>query len=169
MTFAMLLLALVTLSRAGELLLARRNTARLLARGAVEVGAAHYPAIVALHAAWLLALWIYGAFQPVNLVWLAVFLVLQAGRIWTLATLGARWTTRILVVPGETLVRRGPYRFVSHPNYMIVVGEIPVLPLALSLPLVALVFTVLNALVLTVRIRTEQRALQQVSTAHGAL
>lgn len=169
MTFAMLLLALVTLSRAGELLLARRNTARLLARGAVEVGAAHYPAIVALHAAWLLALWIHGAFQPVNLVWLVVFLVLQAGRIWTLATLGTRWTTRILVVPGEELVRRGPYRFVSHPNYMIVVGEIAVLPLALSLSLVALVFTVLNALVLTVRIRAESHALRSISAAHGAL
>jgi len=169
MTFAMLLLALVTLSRAGELLLARRNTTRLLARGAIEVGPAHYPAIVALHTAWLLALWVYGAFQPVNLAWLAVFLVLQVGRIWTLATLGARWTTRILVVPGETLVRRGPYRFVSHPNYMIVVGEIAVLPLTLSLPVVALVFTVLNALVLTVRIRAESRALQSSSAAHGAL
>jgi len=162
MTLAMLILALVSLSRIGELFLARRNTAELLKRGAHEVAPGHYPAIVALHAAWLLALWVYGYNQPVNLIWLALFLVLQAGRIWTLSTLGARWTTRIIVLPGEQLVMRGPYRFVSHPNYLVVIGEIAVLPLALSLPLLALVFTVLNALVLTIRIRAEARAL------HGA-
>ncbi len=167
MSVAIVILAVVTLSRTGELILARRNTAELLKGGAVEVAPGHYPVIVLLHAAWLLCLWIYGASKPVSLVWLAVFLLLQAGRIWTLATLGRRWTTRILVVPGEDLVRRGPYRFFSHPNYIIVVGEIVVLPLALSLPLVALVFTVLNAIVLTIRIRAESRALQMAQSPHG--
>lgn len=167
MSLAIIILTVVTLSRFGELILARRNTARLLERGAVEAAPGHYPAIVLLHAAWLLCLWVYGASQPVSFVWLAVFLLLQAGRIWTLATLGRRWTTRILVVPGEDLVRRGPYRFVSHPNYIIVVGEIAVLPLALSLPLIALVFTVLNAIVLTIRIRAESRALLMAKPPHG--
>ena len=85
--------------------------------------------------------------------------MLQAGRVWILATLGSRWTTRIVVVPGETLVARGPYRFIKHPNYAVVVGEIAVLPMVFGLPAVALAFTLVNAAVLFVRIRAENRAL----------
>jgi methyltransferase len=161
MTVAAVLLALVTLGRLGELWLARRNTAALLARGAAEVAPGHYPMIVALHTAWLAALWFYGAGQPVNSAWLAVFIGLQAARVWVLTTLCARWTTRIIVVPGEHLVARGPYRFVRHPNYLVVVGEIAVLPLCLGLPWVAVLFSALNAAVLTVRIRAEDAGLQQ--------
>lgn len=160
MTSAALLLALVTLERLAELWLARRNTAALLARGAVEVAPGHYPLIVALHAGWLAALWIWGSGQPVQGGWLVLFLLLQVGRVWTLATLGPRWTTRIIVLPGAPLVARGPYRFVSHPNYIVVIGEIAVLPLCLGLPWVALVFSLLNAAVLTVRIRAEATALR---------
>jgi methyltransferase len=141
--------------------LARRNTAALLARGAVEIAPGHYPLIVALHTAWLTALWIYGAVQPVSPLWLAVFLGLQAARVWVLTTLGARWTTRIIVIPGEHLVAKGPYRFVDHPNYLVVVGEIAVLPLCLGLPWVALLFSALNAAVLTVRIQAENAGLTQ--------
>jgi len=159
MSFAAIILALVTLQRLGELVLAQANTKRLMARGAIEVGAAHYPLIVALHAAWLLALWIYGREQPVSLPLLTVFVVLQALRVWVLATLGTRWTTRIIVLPGEPLIATGPYRLIAHPNYVIVIGEIAVLPLALHLPLPALVFSVLNAAVLIIRIRSEARAL----------
>ena len=119
----------------------------------------HYPFIVALHATWLAGLWALGWAQPVEPAWLVVFLLLQALRIWTLATLGRRWTTRIIVVPGETLVARGPYRFISHPNYIVVIGEIAVLPLCLGLPWFALVFSIANGLVLTVRIRAENAAL----------
>ena len=161
MTAAAVLLTLVTLGRLGELWVARRNTAALLARGAVEVSAGHYPLIVALHTAWLAALWIYGAGQPINPMWLAVFLALQAARVWVLMTLGKRWTTRIIVIPGEQLVARGPYRFVNHPNYLVVIGEIAVLPLCLGLPWIALVFTVLNAAVLTVRIQAENAGLKK--------
>ena len=93
----------------------------------------HYPIIVALHASWLGLLWVHGASQPVHPDWLTVFLVLQVGRVWTLLTLGRRWTTRIIVLPGESLVARGPYRFVSHPNYLVVIGEIAALPLCLGL------------------------------------
>ncbi len=161
MTPAAILLALVTLERLAELVLAQRNTAALMARGAREAAPGHYPLIVALHASWLAVLWIWGASQPVHLGWLAVFLVLQVLRVWTLATLGPRWTTRIIVLPGADLVRTGPYRFVSHPNYVVVIGEIAVLPLCLGLPWVALAFSALNAAVLTVRIRAESAALRE--------
>jgi methyltransferase len=162
LTPAFLLLSFVTLSRLGELVLARRNTSELIAKGAVEIAPEHYPAIIAMHSAWLGALWFYGIAQQVNLFWFACFAVLQLGRVWVLSTLGRRWTTRILVVPGETLVARGPYRFISHPNYAVVIGEIAVLPLCLGLTWVAAVFTVLNAAVLTIRIRAENAGLREL-------
>ncbi len=163
-TPAFWLLTFVTLSRVGELFLAQRNTTALLVKGAVEIAPGHYPMIVALHAAWLGALWFYGLPAEINPFWLACFVVLQAGRLWVLTTLGRRWTTRILVVPGETLVARGPYRFISHPNYAVVIGEIAVLPLCFGLTWVALVFTVLNAAVLTIRIRAENAGLRELRT-----
>jgi methyltransferase len=158
---ALLLLSLVTLSRLGELWLARRNTAALMVQGAIEIAPGHYPAIVVLHTAWLASLWIYGSTAQINGYWLIVFAVLQLARIWVLATLGRRWTTRILVVRGETLVARGPYRFIRHPNYGVVIGEIAVLPLCLGLPFVAVIFSVLNAAVLTIRIRAENAGLRE--------
>ena len=133
MTLSIVILALVTLQRLGELVLAQRNTRRLLAQGAIEVGANHYPLIVGLHGAWLAGLWVLAWDRPVSLPWLAVFAVLQLLRVWVIATLGRRWTTRIIVLPGAPLVRRGPYRFLSHPNYVVVAAEIAVLPLAFGL------------------------------------
>ncbi|WP_407157380.1 isoprenylcysteine carboxyl methyltransferase family protein [Bradyrhizobium sp. STM 3557] len=159
MSAASIILALVTMQRLGELVLARRNTQRLLARGAVEVGAGHYPLLVAMHAAWLIALWINGYDQPVDLIPLIVFIGLQGLRCWVLATLGPRWTTRIIVLPGAPLVTHGPYRYIAHPNYVVVAAEIALLPLALHLPLLALIFSALNAVVLAIRIRAEQPAL----------
>ena len=159
MSFASTILLLVTLQRLGELVLSRRNTRRLLARGAIEVGANHHPLIVSVHAAWLMALWIWGRDQDVSLVALSGFMVLQALRLWVLATLGPRWTTRIIVLPGERLVASGPYKYLAHPNYVIVAGEIALLPLALHLPVLALVFTALNAAVLVIRLRAETSAL----------
>jgi methyltransferase len=162
-SLASIILALVTLQRLGELVLARHNTKALMARGGIEVGARHYPLIVVLHAAWLIALWIFGRDQTVDFLALAFFIALQGARVWILATLGARWTTRIIVLPGERLVAAGPYRYLSHPNYAVVAGEIALLPLALHLPVVAVVFTILNAMVLTIRIRAEMRALADMS------
>ena len=159
MMLSIILLAFVTIQRIGELVLAHRNTARLKARGAVETGAEHYPLIVGLHAAWVVGLWALAWDRPVNMGWLAVFLVLMALRIWTLASLGERWTTRIITLPGEPRIRRGPYRFISHPNYVVVVGEVAVLPLAFGLNVYALVFSLLNASVLWIRIRAENAAL----------
>nr|WP_250157244.1 isoprenylcysteine carboxylmethyltransferase family protein [Tianweitania aestuarii] len=156
------MLAAVTAERLLELVIARRNTRKLLEHGAVEVAAGHYPLIVALHAFWLAGLWFYGMNNPVHLGWLALFALLQVLRVWVLVTLGSRWTTRIIVMEGETLVKAGPYRFLSHPNYCVVVGEIAVLPQCLGLPLFALVFTLLNGIVLWIRIRAENRALASV-------
>lgn len=160
MMTAWIVLTYVTLSRLIELLIARRNTRDLLARGALEVAGEHYPLIVAMHAAWLTGLWLLAPWHPVRLGWLAVFVVLQPLRFWVLGTLGRRWTTRIIVVPGETLVRRGPYRFLSHPNYAVVVGELASLPLAFGMGRYALTFSLANALVLTIRIRAEEAALR---------
>ena len=159
MTPATLLLALVTLERLAELWLARRNTAALVAAGAVEFAPGHYPLIVMLHTLWLAGLWLLGWNNPAGTFWLLIFLLLQVLRVWVLATLGPRWTTRIIVQPGAALVARGPYRWLSHPNYVVVVGEIAVLPLCLGLPWYALIFSVANAAVLTIRIRAENAAL----------
>lgn len=159
MTPAILLLAFVTVERLAELVLARRNTQALLAQGAVEHAPGHYPLIVALHALWLAGLWVFGAGQPVSPLWFAVFVLLQLARLWVLMTLGPRWTTRIIVLPGAALVAKGPYRFVSHPNYLVVIGEIAVLPLCFGLWWFAVLFSLLNAMVLTIRIRAEAAAL----------
>ena len=159
MTSAELILAIVTLQRAGELVISSYNTRKLMARGAVEVASRHYPLIVAVHAAWLISLWVFGRDQPVNALPCSSISSLQGLRFWVMWTLGARWTTRIIVLPGQSLVSAGPYRFLSHPNYAVVAGEIAVLPLVLGLPLLAAVFTVLNAAVLAIRIRAENRAL----------
>ena len=165
MTAAVVLLALVTLQRLAELVYGRANEQRLRGLGAVEIGAAHYPLIVLLHAAWLVALWVFGSGQPLVWPWVALFALLQLGRGWVLATLGRRWTTRVMVVSGETLVRRGPYRLVSHPNYVVVALEIFVLPLALGLPWLAILFGLLNLAMLAWRIRVEGRALSRLTAS----
>lgn len=157
---AIAILGFVTLQRATELPIARANTRRLLAAGGREVAPGHYPLIVALHAAWILTLWLQALDQPVHVPFLLLFAGLQGLRIWTLRTLGPRWTTRIIVVPGEQLVARGPYRFVRHPNYLVVIGEIAVLPLVFGLWPTALAFSLLNAIILTIRITAENRALK---------
>lgn len=159
MILGLIILALVTLQRVGELWLSNRNTRRLFADGAREYGRSHYPLIVAVHVLWLVALWWLAPGRPIDALWLAVFVLLELMRIWVLATLGRRWTTRIMVLPDAQLVRRGPYRLVNHPNYVVVIGEIAVLPLVFGLWQVALAFTVLNAAVLAIRIREENRAL----------
>lgn len=152
-------IAFLLAQRLTELAWARRNTARALSAGACEHGAAHYPLIVALHAAWLAAIAALGLGQPVHPGWLALFGLLQVLRLWVLATLGRRWTTRIIVWPDRPLVRRGPYRWLAHPNYAVVVAEIPVAPMVLGLPWIAVLFSLLNAAVLAIRIRSENRAL----------
>ncbi|QJP15889.1 hypothetical protein G3545_20895 [Starkeya sp. ORNL1] len=156
---AILILGFVTLQRLGELVLSNRNTARLKASGAREVGREHYAYMVALHALWLAGLWWLAPGRPVSLLLLVVYALLQVLRVWVIGSLGRRWTTRIIVLPDAPLVQRGPYRFFSHPNYVVVAGEIAVLPLMFGLIWFAVLFSALNAVILYVRIRTENAAL----------
>ena len=164
MTWAVLLLALVSVQRLGELALAKRNTRRLLARGAREAAPGHYPLIVVLHATWLAGLWWFAWNAPINLYWLAAFVVLQLLRVWVIATLGERWTTRIIVLPGAACVRNGPFRFLNHPNYTIVIAEIAVLPLVFGLFSYAIAFSLINAAVLYIRISAENAALRDAQS-----
>lgn len=152
---------LVAAQRLGELLLARRNTRRLLAEGAREEGAGHYPLFVALHAGWLATLFaVVPADAPADWGLLALFALLQAGRVWVIASLGRFWTTRVVTLPGAPLVRRGPYRWVRHPNYLVVAGELAVLPLAFGEVWAALLFSLLNLPLTAHRIRVEEAALR---------
>ena len=159
MSAAAIILALVTVQRLAELVIARRNSAALLARGGYEVAAGHYPLIVAVHALWLAALWWFAPGRPIVWPLIGLFLLLQLARLWVLATLGERWTTRIIILPGAALVTGGPFRFFRHPNYLVVAAEVAVLPLAFGLWQAALIFSVMNAFVLAIRIRAEEKAL----------
>lgn len=163
-----LAVALVAVQRLLELALSRRNERRVRARGAVERGRGHYPLMVALHASWLLSTLVEGLLRGPDLpaywpVPLAAFLLAQPLRYWAIFSLGDNWNTRILVIPGAKLMRRGPYRYLNHPNYLVVVVEIVAFPLIFGAWVSALVFSALNALLLYVRIREENRALRELA------
>jgi methyltransferase len=168
LTLLVLGVALVATQRLLELVLSRRNERRIRARGAVELGRGHYPLMVALHALWIASTLVEGVLRgpEVPALWpvpLALFLLAQALRYWAVFSLGESWNTRILVVPGVKLVRRGPYKYLDHPNYVVVVVEILAFPLTFGAWVTALVFTALNAALLYVRIREEDRALAELS------
>lgn len=155
-----IIVGLVAAQRLAEMFHARRNTRRLLDEGGVESGAGHYPLMVGLHVAWLASILIHVAPDtPIHWPFLIAYLIVQGFRAWVLASLGRFWTTRVITVPGLPLVRRGPYRFFRHPNYMVVVAEIAILPLVFGAWEIALVYSVLNGAMLVHRIRVENRAL----------
>jgi methyltransferase len=163
-----LAVAFVAAQRLFELVLARRNERQTRARGAVERGQRHYLSIVALHTLWLISTLVEGLLRGPELpafwlVPLALFLLVQPLRYWAIFSLGERWNTKILVLPGKKPVRCGPYRYLDHPNYVVVVVELLAFPLIFGAWITALVFTVLNAVVLSVRIREENRALSEFS------
>lgn len=168
MKAATALLVFVTLQRFVEFMWDWRNTRRLRAVGGVEFGGLHYPAMMLVHAAWLAGLWPLGYDRPVIPAYLIAFLVLQIARYWVLATLGRRWTTRVIVLPGAPLVERGPYRVMRHPNYVVVAGELVLVPLALGLPIYALVFLILYAGAAFLRIQVENAALADTLVVRGA-
>jgi methyltransferase len=154
------ILGLVALQRLIELALAHRNTALLRRLGAVEVDAGAYPLYVLLHAGWLMSLAVFvPAETSPDWVLIGLFALLQLGRIWVLASLGRYWTTRIITLPDAALVRTGPFRYLRHPNYLLVAAEIAVLPLAFGAVAVAAAFSALNLMLLARRIRIEERAL----------
>jgi methyltransferase len=155
-----IVLGLVLLQRLIELAVAARNTRRLRTLGAVELDAQGYPGFIVLHGGWLLSLaLLVPATAPVSWPLLGVFAALQLGRLWVIASLGGRWTTRIMILPDTPPVRTGPYRFVRHPNYMIVAAEIAVLPLAFGAVGIAAVFSAANLVLIVRRIAIEERAL----------
>jgi methyltransferase len=164
---------LVALERLAELVVSNRNAAWSLERGGRETGQGHYPFMVVLHSALLVGAlveaWVRRPDVPAALAWtmLALLLASQALRWWCITTLGRRWNTRVIVVPGMEPVRRGPYRLLSHPNYVAVVVEGLALPLLHAAWVTALVFTVANAALLTVRIRTENAALATLPNDAG--
>lgn len=160
MSLAYLIIGLVALQRFCEMLYAERNTRNLLARGAIEIGRKHYPLLIGLHGCWLIALLLALPDEPrINIVLLVLYVLLQFARLWVIASLGPYWTTRIVTVPGEPLIARGPYRFMRHPNYVVVTAEIAVLPLVFGEIWVAIIFSLLNAAVLALRIAVEDAAL----------
>jgi methyltransferase len=161
------LVVFIAVERLIESIVAQRNTARLRAGGAIELGSAHFPFIFALHVIWLATLWFFGRHRNVDGILLAIFIMLQVARLWVIWSLGRRWTTRIIVVPGAPLVSRGPYRLMRHPNYAIVAAEIAVVPLALGLPVVAVVFSLINAALLFWRILIENAALKIYRSGRG--
>jgi methyltransferase len=160
------LVALVAVERLAELMVSTRNAAWSLERGGREAGRGHYPVMVALHSGFLVAMlveaWVRRPDVPPALAWTMLALVVgsQALRWWCIATLGRRWNTRVIIVPGLPPVSSGPYRFLSHPNYVAVVVEGIALPLVHAAWITALVFTVANAALLAVRIRVENAALR---------
>jgi methyltransferase len=163
----------VALQRLLELRLSRRNERLLHARGAIERGRGHYPLMVALHALWLLSTLIEGLLRGPGLpaLWpipAALFLLVQPLRYWSIRSLGDYWNTRILVVPDAKLVARGPYRYLRHPNYLVVAVEVATFPLIFGAWVTALVFSVLNAALLFVRIREENRALAELAGQTGS-
>ena len=159
---------LVAVQRLLELWYSRRNERRLRARGAVERGSGHFPAMVAIHTLWLVSMLVEGLLRgPEPPVWwpvpLAAFLLVQPLRYWAILTLGVNWNVRVLVVPGGKLVKNGPYRYFPHPNYVVVAVEVLTFPLIFGAWITAVVFSLLNAALLYLRIRTENRALKEVS------
>jgi methyltransferase len=163
-----LAVTVAALQRLFELRYSRRNEARLRARGAVERGREHYPVMVAIHTLWLASTLVEGLLRgPEPPGWwplpLALFLVVQPLRYWAIFSLGENWNVRVLVVPGGKPVESGPYRYFPHPNYVVVAVEVLTLPLIFGAWTTALVFSALNILFLSVRIRAENRALKELS------
>ena len=156
---AAVLLALLTVQRLSELLVSSRNTKALIRAGASERAPDQYLSMIALHATWLVSLWLLAWSREVGLWWIPLLALLQVGRFWTMRTLGSRWTTRIIIPRDAAPLVSGPYRFVRHPNYLIVAVELPCISLALGLTWHAALFGALNLAMLSWRIREEDRGL----------
>jgi len=162
MTIVQTIVLLVAIQRLCELVLSRRNSAWLVANGGREIGAGHYPVMIAIHVGWLAAMaFLIPADAPVYWGVIGLYLVVQLGRVWVIATLGRYWTTRVIHMPDTPLITHGPYRWVRHPNYVVVVLEVALLPLAFGAWEIALIFSVANFAILAWRLRIENAALDE--------
>jgi methyltransferase len=166
MVFFWSVILIVIIQRLVELKIAARNEVWLKQQGAIEYGHRHYKFIVLLHTCFFLSIiaeyYLRGRHTEIGFLsylFFVIFIFLQAGRIWVLASLGKYWNTKILRIPGAELVSKGPYKYFKHPNYIVVVLELAVIPMMFNLYYTAIVFTMLNAVMLTVRIKEENRAL----------
>ncbi|MGN7477698.1 isoprenylcysteine carboxyl methyltransferase family protein [Solibacillus silvestris] len=161
------IMAFVVAQRLVELFIAKRNEKSMLAKGAYEVGASHYPLMILLHAAFFVSLFIevlyYKSIFTPHYALLFVFLLLQLLRVWCLLSLGTFWNTKIIVLPGANVVVKGPYSYIRHPNYLVVCLEIAVLPLMFQAYVTAICFTILNFIILSIRIPIEERALKEAT------
>ncbi|AWB92129.1 isoprenylcysteine carboxyl methyltransferase family protein [Aeromicrobium chenweiae] len=168
-----ILVGLVALERVAEMIVSRRNAAWSFARGGIESGQRHFPVMVALHTVFLAGMLVEAWWRrpdvPASLAWTMLVVVIgcQVGRWWCIWALGPHWNTRVIVVPGTPPVRRGPYRVLSHPNYVVVVVEGIALPMVHDAWITAVVFTVLNAALLTERLRVEKAALRTLPAAQS--
>ncbi|MCM3757670.1 isoprenylcysteine carboxyl methyltransferase [Sporosarcina aquimarina] len=166
--FFWIVISIVILQRLAELVIAKNNEKRMKAQGAYEVGASHYPAIVLLHTAFFVSLLVEVLIRKPELspIWgilLTIFLLTQVLRVWCLASLGKYWNTKIIILPGADVVMKGPYKFIRHPNYVIVATEILVLPMIFGAYFTAITFTLLNAWMMSVRIPQEEQALKDAT------
>ena len=161
------ILAFVIIQRFIELRIAKRNEKAMLAKGAYEVGASHYKYMILLHTSFFISFLVEVAFIKSSFTpyyaFLAIFIVLQLLRVWCLASLGTFWNTKIIILPGANVVVKGPYAFIRHPNYLIVCLEIAVLPLMFQAYVTAILFTILNLIMLSVRIPMEEKALKEAT------
>lgn len=162
-----LILTFVIIQRVVELFIAKRNEKVMLAKGAYEVGATHYPFMILLHVSFFVFLLIevnfFKSIGTVNFNLLIVFLLLQMLRVWCLVSLGPFWNTKIIILPGAEVVVKGPYSFLRHPNYLVVCLEIAVLPLMFQAYVTAICFTILNVIILSIRIPIEEKALKEAT------
>ena len=163
-----IILSIVIVQRLLELVIAKRNEKNMRAQGAYEVGASHYPLMILLHVSFFISLLIEVSIfnltpSPLFLIFLIMFLCVQGLRIWCLTSLGSFWNTKIIILPGATVVTKGPYKYLRHPNSLVVSIEIALLPLMFEAYFTAICFTILNAIMLSIRIPAEERALEEAT------
>lgn len=162
------ILSFVIMQRIIELVIAKRNETVMLSKGAYEVGSEHYPFMIALHVSFFISIIFEVLFFKHTLSTLfpflfVCFLIVQFIRIWCLVSLGLFWNTKIIILPGANVVKKGPYKFLRHPNYIVVCSEILLLPLMFNAFFTAFIFTLLNLSMLSVRIPTEEKALMEAT------
>lgn len=158
--YFILFISFLIFQRLSELWIARRNEKWLLSQGAVQYGQSHYPFMIVLHTLFILSLiveYLAKGGTQVSWVFLILFLAILVFKYWTLSSLGKYWNTKIYRIPGVYPLKRGPYKFLKHPNYMEVACEIAFIPLIFHLYYTAIIFTVLNGIMLTIRIQVENK------------
>jgi len=163
-----IVISIVILQRLVELVVAKRNEKWMRSQGAIEAGSGHYPIMVAMHIAFFISLLaevilLDRSLSSMWIILLVIFLTAQVARIWCLTSLGNFWNTKIIILPGADVVQKGPYKWVRHPNYIIVTTELLVLPLIFGAYSTAIIFTLLNVWMLSVRIPAEEKALKEAT------